>query len=201
MIIDFLYSHGKQLVDLFTLALGSLAVWVAYRGLNTWRKQLKLGLDLDISKDLLRRANQARTSLEYVALPYFIGEERRRFTVNQLLKDVNIQLQKDRYFKARELQVELENSLREALIIWSESEKSADLIEPIDSISRMVFDEIERIEKLENALESAAFEPTLAPWSFPGKDYSGDKDLSREINSAFLPLEEFIGKRFSEEKE
>jgi hypothetical protein len=100
--------------------------WVAVRGLSTWNRQLRGGVEYDLTRRLLRTTYQLREAIKGVRNPVMWAaempvppeEERAKLTRDQIHHYGQARAYQLRWDKVTEIRNELQTELLEAEVLW-----------------------------------------------------------------------------------
>ena len=110
-----------------TLAICAVVgMYVALRGLNTWNRQLKGGVEYELTRRLLRCTYKLREAIKTVRNPVMFGiempnppeEERKKMSAEEQRYYGTSQAYQRRWDKVSEARSELQTELLEAEVLW-----------------------------------------------------------------------------------
>ncbi|MHB8471391.1 MAG: hypothetical protein ACYDC8_00810 [Gammaproteobacteria bacterium] len=131
------------------LTIGAIvASYVALRGLNTWNRQLKGGVEYDLTRRLLRCTYKLREAMKGVRNPVMFGgeipnppeEEGKEMSADERRYYGTSQAYQRRWDKVSEVRNELQTELLEGEVIWGKviHEK----FEPLFALQRELFSDV-----------------------------------------------------------
>ncbi len=117
--------------DIIMSIAASITAWVAYSGLNKWKKELKGKIDFDTAHALIKATYKLRNELKYARAPFILAQE---FPNNYNPIEANSHKKADalayvysnRMKRVIEATEELEVRALEAEALWGESNKRVD---------------------------------------------------------------------------
>lgn len=131
------------------LTLGAIvAMYVAIRGLNTWNRQLKGGIEYDLTRRLLRCTYRLREAIKLVRNPMMFNNELPNPPDDEAQKMSSQQLRyfglstayQGRWNKVSSARDDLQTELLEAEVIWGKS--IYEQFEPLFTLQRELFTDI-----------------------------------------------------------
>ena len=192
---------AKDIVLIIAAVIGS---YVALRGLNTWNRQLKGGVEYELTRRLLKLTYRLREAIKGVRNPIMWGGEtptpdteeakdmspdRRRFY------DISNAYQK-RWDKVTEVQADLQTELLEAEALWGQDIHSC--FEPLLRLQQELFVAVHFYITACNPSESEDVRDAMSKAMRKKRDIlydmSGEKDdeFTNDVNQAIKSIEALL---------
>lgn len=127
--LKLLWANLPSIKDIFLAIAAILTVLVAWKGLNTWRRQLFGKTEYALVRRLLRYTYQYRDAIQQVRVPYMFGSEMANLTEEEAEKmnteeihHYNLQKGYERRWDfISKAKVNLEPALLEAEVLWGKN--------------------------------------------------------------------------------